>query len=838
MSDNDTNSNAPHSSNVTQIAGTPPFRELHANDSSDQMWIVEERRSAEAVAKAAPDSASVWVLTSTGIIPDNLSVVSGKRVVVFPHWRNDKYAAYAGALHLREACLNEGAISADFAPISHIASLADQLGDSVPDSHRGWLKGIASRAGKKPSPTKPTAPSAAQQRKAEQLETLEQEAAREGRPVIYVSDDPQEVLDKLVKALQQGPHGERIFNLGGKLVLVAAGDEGGLVAELIEDELLFNLLADSAKMVAVGQRNVSPSWPDSKTVTALYGRVRDFRPLRGIAPAPILRADGTIAATEGYDEASQMLLDLDGLDLKIPDDPTEDDVAWAVSFLFDEWLVDFPFNAQADKANALGLTLTYPVRELCGLVPGAVISAKSAGTGKSKLLGQNVQLFTRTSPEWDSLPESDDETRKQITTLLLTAPAFLCFDECPVVRGRNINRLLTAHRWSDRRLGKSERVALPNRAVIAFTGNNVEVIGDTNRRYYPIELFYDGENPENRPASDFKHPDLEAWAEEHRGELLTAVFTLIRRWQVAGCPERATSFGSFERWEAVIGGILEVAGVEGFLGNLQDHRSEADYDTSLKIDHFEWLAEHFGWVAGSEFTTRDVNEAMVEKVGKDGLAINPTAEFPPELMNPLEPGYTTKLGKYYNDHRDGWLGGFRVRKLDKKAGGNKRLWKIEMRLEKAEEFAVRHAKSDSWLRVVREMGGDEVADRVVANRKAPRVNKPGPAGDQGIDPKQATLMSRVREAREAVVEGLPLTKRRGMTDRQLLDALHDALSEQPGPRVMAVTGSALTGGPFTYEVGHGSSTPDFALGNGTEFTRKQLLADLRRDPNEPGITYR
>lgn len=203
-------------------------------------------------------------------------------------------------------------------------------------------------------------------------------------------------------------------------------------------------------MITVTSNSVSATWPESKTVTALYGCSKDFRTLRGIAPSPIVRADNTIAIEEGYDAATKTLLDLGGLDIDIPDAPTEDEVTEAVRFLLDEWLGDFPFSTPADKANVLAFILSYPLRELVGLVPLAVISAKSKGTGKSKLLALVVLLFTRAMPAWDSLPSSEDETRKQITTLLSTASPFIGFDESPVVGGKSINRLLTARMWSDR----------------------------------------------------------------------------------------------------------------------------------------------------------------------------------------------------------------------------------------------------------------------------------------------------------------------------------------------------------------------------------------------------
>ena len=51
-----------------------------------------------------------------------------------------------------------------------------------------------------------------------------------------------------------------------------------------------------------------------------------------------------------------------------------------------EAICDFPFVEDADRANALGLLITLPLRPaIPGNVPMAVITAPAPGTGKSLL---------------------------------------------------------------------------------------------------------------------------------------------------------------------------------------------------------------------------------------------------------------------------------------------------------------------------------------------------------------------------------------------------------------------------------------------------------------------
>ena len=97
------------------------------------------------------------------------------------------------------------------------------------------------------------------------------------------------------------------------------------------------------------------------------------------------------------------------------------------------------------------------------------------------------------------------------------------------------------------------------------------------RRSIRIRLDAGVEHPWER--KDFKYPNLKGWADEHRSQLVRAALILIRAWVVAGMPRWcAKSLGSYEQWSAVMGGILENAGIEGFLGNLAEFYEVADVE--------------------------------------------------------------------------------------------------------------------------------------------------------------------------------------------------------------------------------------------------------------------
>jgi hypothetical protein len=66
---------------------------------------------------------------------------------------------------------------------------------------------------------------------------------------------------------------------------------------------------------------------------------------------------------------------------------------------------------------------------------------------------------------------------------------------------------------------------------------------------------------------------------EHRADLVWAALTLGQAWIAAGRPEGTRTLGMFERWAGVLGGILDVAGIAGFLGNAEEFYAESDVES-------------------------------------------------------------------------------------------------------------------------------------------------------------------------------------------------------------------------------------------------------------------
>jgi hypothetical protein len=69
---------------------------------------------------------------------------------------------------------------------------------------------------------------------------------------------------------------------------------------------------------------------------------------------------------------------------------------------------------------------------------------------------------------------------------------------------------------------------------------------------------------------------------------------LIQAWIAAGQPLHKIRLGSFEKWSGVIGGVLKVAGIPGFLDNLNELYANADSDGQMWREFTAAWWEAFG----------------------------------------------------------------------------------------------------------------------------------------------------------------------------------------------------------------------------------------------------
>ncbi len=418
-----------------------------------------------------------------------------------------------------------------------------------------------------------------------------------GLPTIIVGDiQLADLTAQGLQAVRRANAPPVVFVRSGSLCRVVPNLDGLPAIEVFDKVRMRCRLADVAQFFSVSADGayVGVNPPLYLAENILAQGMWDFPPLVGIARSPILRRDGTLCTTPGYDGESRLYYFSDsGLVVPpIPENPSPEDLKAAVDLLLD-LVAEFPFADAASRAGALAILFSVLMRPVIdGHIPMAIVDAPVQGTGKS-LLVSALGIVGVGTVSGESIPsrQNEDEWRKKITALLLAAPPFVLLDNIPdnsIIDSASLAAMLTTYEWSDRLLGKNEHVRLPARSVWVATGNNLRVSGDIPRRCYTVRMDANMERPWERTG--FHHEDLERYARESRGSLLAAAFTVIRCWYAAGSLKaEVRPFGSFQEWADTVGSVLAYAGVEGFLDNLDQTRTIQDEDTE------QWRAFFAAW---------------------------------------------------------------------------------------------------------------------------------------------------------------------------------------------------------------------------------------------------
>ena len=127
------------------------------------------------------------------------------------------------------------------------------------------------------------------------------------------------------------------------------------------------------------------------------------------------------------------------------------------------------------------------------------------------------------------------------------------------------------------------------------------------------------------------------WVRATRARLVVACLILIRAWIATGRPKGTRTIGSYETWSRVIGGILEHARIEGFLGNLDEMLAAADGEGAVWRSFITAWWDRFGT---AEVGTGDLFEVAL------------ICEPPPPLGSGGDRSQHTRLGKALGRLRD------------------------------------------------------------------------------------------------------------------------------------------------------------------------------------------
>jgi hypothetical protein len=281
-----------------------------------------------------------------------------------------------------------------------------------------------------------------------------------------------------------------------------------------------------------------------------------------VTTLPIVLADGNvIGRDDGFDR-------LRGIDFRIqqevsacvprPGMVTDHDVAAAMRFLLEDWLIDVATDF-AGKCTIVADALSIIERSLLDQRPCFWVTAGRRGGGKTTTLIMLIKAVTGIHPAAAAWSSNEEERRKAVLSYFLYGVPYILWDNIP--RGSqitcpHIEKSCTAAYYSDRKLGVSEMVATAASTLHHFTGNNIAPKGDLASRSLMVRLAVDRPDPENR---EFKHADPIAWTDSHRAELLRAFYTILMGNPTLRLARDAPMKTRFKMWWRLVGSAVEHA---------------------------------------------------------------------------------------------------------------------------------------------------------------------------------------------------------------------------------------------------------------------------------------
>ncbi len=407
----------------------------------------------------------------------------------------------------------------------------------------------------------------------------------DGKQLHEIVADARRVLLRSNEQRIKAPESELapLFVRDGRVVRLQRPSKGAPILSDVGDTVMYGYLLRMADWVRLTIEGMFPVSPPKDVARDLIAHPPPGIPqVEAVITTPMFGRDGRLIAEPGLHETDRLWLEADAsLHVgAISDSPRPEEIDAAKRLLVEDLLVDFPFVSDADRAHALAaLLLPFVRRMIDGCTPLHIVEAPTVGSGKG-LFCNLVSLVVSGRPcDSRTLPEDDNEIRKAITAELAMARPIVLFDNAKenwTLSSAPFASALTALSWTDRILGRTEMITLPNAAMWMLTGNNIRLSKDLARRSVRIRI--DPKRDRAWRRTGFKHDPLMSWAVANRDELVHAALILVRAWISAGRQTTQDRLGSFEQWAAIMGGLLKAAGVVGFLGNLEELYADADVD--------------------------------------------------------------------------------------------------------------------------------------------------------------------------------------------------------------------------------------------------------------------
>jgi hypothetical protein len=282
-----------------------------------------------------------------------------------------------------------------------------------------------------------------------------------------------------------------------------------------------------------------------------------------ISQLPIVLPNGEILSGWGLNRKYGIIFRVPAeLDALIPSraDCTAEAVGKAMQFLCDEWLCDVATDYNG-KCMIIAAVLMILERALLPMRPVVFVTAGHRGGGKTMTLQMLIMAACGLPAAGAAWSNDLEERRKALFTYLDLGLQYIIWDN--IAQGTSIScpaieRACTLEFYTDRVLGSSTSRTVATYTILFFTGNNIAPRGNLVSRSLVIRLSVDRVDPENR---SFQHPDPVEWTNDHRGQILASLYTILlgnpRRSQRKS--ERGQGATRFRVWYDMIGSAVEFA---------------------------------------------------------------------------------------------------------------------------------------------------------------------------------------------------------------------------------------------------------------------------------------
>jgi hypothetical protein len=482
-------------------------------------------------------------------------------------------------------------------------------------------------------------------------QSLAQTEDESGRPVVFVCEKQDRDLLEESWAVLAGSDTGACIGPGGRICHLAGRDgEGWYLAGSTANAVRAHL-AESATW-----RDLRPSGdsydvpPPLRIASMMVDRPRFLLPqAHRVQHSPFFTREGELVVDDGLHSSGVWVKAGDLRDLQVNAPVLRDEVDGALDILGD-LLHDFPFAEESDRANALAFALTPLVRMMIsGRCPMFLFTGPNRGMGKT-LIPQLIVTIHEGMCSMSAWPTREEEVEKRITAMMAEGRSFLFFDNADKgIKSPSLSAAVTSPYWTGRILGTSNNAKSPNEATWVFTGRNPGMSDETARRIVRVQL------SASKKRTTYRIHNIEKWVQRNRAELFRALVVLVAHWLQEGCPKPSTRpREGFREWSEVVGGILEAAGVQGFLEGQEDTGGDVDEEPIVTL-LTAWADAH-GAKADRWSASRICDWARTHREDPDPKA--------PYLLELLELNEVSMLsfGRLIAQHEGGIFAGFVLEK--------------------------------------------------------------------------------------------------------------------------------------------------------------------------------